>query len=598
MRYQQLVLLATPCLLWIASACVSPQNDRAPARVELPTGQDFTRFQERFLEQLWRLDPDWALEVGYYRYKDQLVIPDQAHRERFLDFCRSMSAELKSIPHSTLSPVQQVDYKLVENFLVSSIWEIETFQDFRWNPAQYNIGSSIASLFEAQSLSLEEQLQAATAKLERAGRYYAAAHASIDNPTREHTDLAILQHSGLIQEWETVYLPKVNQSKLTDAEKKRFLTSVTEASQAVRKHVAWLEGLKGRLKGKKARSFRLDPALYRQKFIYELGSSYSPEEIYQKALLARDRTLDAMEKLADELYPRYSKQHTPPKDRLLKIRAVVAALSQKHPEPARFRETIAAQIPQLEAFVRAKDLLYLDPTKPLIVRDTPLYARGVAGASVDSPGPFDKAGETYYNITPLTDYSTEEAASYLREYNDYTLQVLNIHEAIPGHYTQLVHANKSPSLIKSLFGNTTMIEGWAVYAERMMLEEGYGQQSPELWFMYYKWHLRVILNTILDYEVHNKNLDEKAALAMLQGVGFQEAAEAREKWKRATLSQVQLASYFTGYTEIYGWREQLKAAKGKTFNLRQFHDEFLSFGSAPVKYIRDMMQIKLQASAD
>src|SRR5690606_744156 len=121
------------------------------------------------------------------------------------------------------------------------------------------------------------------------------------------------------------------------------------------------------------------------------------------------------------------------------------------------------------------------------------------------------------------------------------------HEAIPGHYTQLVYSNKSPSLIKSLLGNGAMIEGWAVYAELMMLEEGYNN-SPEMWLMYNKWHLRVVCNTILDYSVHNLEMSKEEAMDLLMNQAFQEQAEADGKWKRATLSQVQLCSYFTGFT--------------------------------------------------
>jgi uncharacterized protein (DUF885 family) len=139
---------------------------------------------------------------------------------------------------------------------------------------------------------------------------------------------------------------------------------------------------------------------------------------------------------------------------------------------------VRRQIPRLEAFVREKNLLDRDASRPLIVRETPPYMRGVgAGASVSAPGPLNPTATTYYNVTPLDGYAPEEAESLLREYNDWTLQILNIHEAIPGHYTQLVHANKSGSLVKSLFANGSMIEGWAVYGEKMMLDGGEGRRE-------------------------------------------------------------------------------------------------------------------------
>lgn len=272
------------------------------------------------------------------------------------------------------------------------------------------------------------------------------------------------------------------------------------------------------------------------------------------------------------------------------IRTIIEKVSETHVHRDSFIQSIEKQIPELATFVNDKNLLYLDPTKPLVVRKTPPYMEGGgAGASISSPGPYDPGGNTYYNVSLLTDYTPEKAESYLREYNHYMLQILNIHEAIPGHYAQLVYANKSPSLIKSILGNGAMIEGWAVYSERMMLEEGYGKDAPEMWLMYYKWHLRSVCNTILDYSVHVNGWSEKVAVKFLTDDAFQQAAEAEGKWRRVKLTQVQLCSYFTGYTEIYDLREELKAKMGKEFDLRKFHEKFLSYGSAPVPYIRELM---------
>jgi uncharacterized protein (DUF885 family) len=143
-------------------------------------------------------------------------------------------------------------------------------------------------------------------------------------------------------------------------------------------------------------------------------------------------------------------------------------------------------------------------------------------------------------------------------------------------------------MVKSLFGNGAMVEGWAVYTERMMLEAGYNA-TDEMWLMYYKWHLRSVINTILDYSVHCLAMTEQQAKELMVNEGFQQQAEADGKWKRATLSQVQLCSYFTGYTEIYDLREAWKKKQGDKFNLKQFHEKFLSYGNAPVKHIREAM---------
>src|SRR4029079_9864118 len=165
-------------------------------------------------------------------------------------------------------------------------------------------------------------------------------------------------------------------------------------------------------------------------------------------------------------------------------------------------ETIKSQIPQLQDFVAQHGLLTLDRSKPLEVRVTPPYKQGIAGAGIDAPGPYDPGARTYYNVTPLDPLTPEQAESYLREYNEWMLPILSIHEAVPGHYVQLVYSNRAPSLIKSLFGNGAMVEGWAVYGERMMMEAGFGDSTAEQWLIYSKWNLRSVVNTILDYAVH------------------------------------------------------------------------------------------------
>jgi uncharacterized protein (DUF885 family) len=240
--------------------------------------------------------------------------------------------------------------------------------------------------------------------------------------------------------------------------------------------------------------------------------------------------------------------------------------------------------------VRQKDLLDQDPTRPLVVRETPPFMRGSgAGASVSAAGPLNPTANTYYNVTPLDAFTPEQAESYLREYNDWTLQILNIHEAIPGHYTQLMHANKSGSLVKSVFGNGSMIEGWAVFGEKVMMDAGYGGGTPEMWLAWMKWNLRAVLNTVLDYEIQTKDLSRDAALAMMMREAFQQQTEATEKWRRATFTQVQLTSYYNGYAEITALRDEMRARRGAAFSVKRFNNQFLSYGSAPVRSISELM---------
>ncbi|WP_431245136.1 DUF885 domain-containing protein [Flavobacterium sp. P21] len=407
---------------------------------------------------------------------------------------------------------------------------------------------------------------------------------NIKNPTIEHTDLAISQNIGGSTVFEGELNDALSKSKLSETEKKEIQEKAKIAVKAIKDYAEWLKNLPN----KTPRSFRLGADLYAKKFNVDIQSSYSADEIYKIAVDHKNDLHDKMFVLADKLWKKYNGNAPKPADKLDLIKQVIDKISLHHTTPEKFQSEIEKQIPELTAYVKAKDLLYIDPSKPLVVRKEPAYMAGVAGASISAPGPYDKNANTYYNVGSMSGWTAENAESYLREYNDYILQILNIHEAIPGHYTQLVYSNQSPSIIKSILGNGAMVEGWAVYAEKMMLESGY-KNSDEMWLMYYKWNLRTTCNTILDNSVHTKEMSKEEAMILLTREAFQQQAEAEGKWKRVTLSQVQLCSYFTGYTEIYNLREELKQKEGDKFNLKKFHEKFLSFGSAPVKYIKELM---------
>jgi uncharacterized protein (DUF885 family) len=415
--------------------------------------------------------------------------------------------------------------------------------------------------------------------------YYEAAKKNIKNPTKEHTQLAIDQNLGGL----SVFEKDLEDALKKDNTKKEIADGIRarakEAITAIKDFADWLKNLKNET----PRSFRLGKELYAKKFEYDIQSGYTADEIYKKALEHKEELHKQMFELSKQLWSKYLADKKMPENKLEAIKMMIDKLSLKHVAADSFQIAIEQQIPKLVEFIKQKDLIYIDPSKPLVVRKEPAYMAGVAGASISAPGPYDKNGNTYYNVGSLSGWDKEKAESYLREYNHYILQILNIHEAIPGHYTQLVYSNQSPSIIKAILGNGAMIEGWAVYTERMMLESGYGNNEPEMWLMYYKWNLRATCNTILDYGVHTKDLSKEDAMHLLIDEAFQQKAEAEGKWKRVSVTQVQLCSYFTGYTEIYDFREELKKKMGDKFNLKQFHEKFLSYGSAPVKYIKQLM---------
>lgn len=595
--------LTTPALLAVLSACspestpvtsspqASPETSATTAVAEV-SASEFAQYSESLMLRMLERNPEWSIFAGRYDDAHLVTVPDAARRADDLTFVETELARLADTDPASLPPAQRIDHNLLSNRLESMRWYLTDFRDWQWNPSSYNMAGPIGLLLNTPYAPEPERLRTVMARLEQVPGYYQAARANISNPNVQHTELAVTQSRGTLSLFGESLRDRVEASTLEDAEKSRFEQARQNAVLTVEGFIAELQGILASIDNDgEPRDFRIGAELYEDKFRYDIQSGFSAHELYERAVAEKNRLHDDMDLIAQQLWSNYFADRPMPEDRLERIGQLIDHLSNQHVAREDFISEIERQIPLLAAFVDEHDLLDQDPTRPLVVRETPEYMRGSgAGASISAPGPFNPSADTYYNVTPLDDYTDEQAASYLREYNQWVLQILNIHEAIPGHYTQLVHGNKSAGLIKSLLRNGAMIEGWAVYSERMLLEEGWGDQEPEMWLMYGKWNLRVVTNALMDYAVQVLGMTQDEAMDMMLREAFQEQTEAENKWRRITLSQVQLTSYFTGYAEIYDFRERTKAQQGADFDLKSFHNQFLSYGNAPVPAIIDLMQ--------
>ncbi|MCB0802261.1 MAG: DUF885 domain-containing protein [Flavobacteriales bacterium] len=576
-------------LFFLSAVILFACNQKTIETKELTADEKFDNYKNQFVLDLWKENPVWASYEGFHDYDNQLPIPNQTRKEAEVNFWKNVQLSLDTFNLDDLNENNQIDYHILKDKIQSNLFYITEFKSDTWNPSSYNLGGAFYQIINYKEKALNDRLLAIYEKMENISDYYQTAKSNLEKPTQVHTALAIQQLKGSMGVFEKTIMDSLIVSTLNDSMKSLIEQRVNNSLVSISDFVSFLTNEVQPNLEKDAKSFRIGSELYAKKFKHDLQAGFEAAEIYRFALKEKQILHEKMYAVSQKLWSKYYPNENEPKDSLTLIRKTIEAVSQNHVHRDSFIVSIRRQIPELERFVQDNNLITLDPNKPLVVRETPEYMRGFAGASISAPGPYDKNANTYYNVTPLDAYTEEEAESYLREYNHYTLQILNIHEAVPGHYTQLVYSNQSPSIIKSIFGNGAMVEGWAVYTELMMLENGYGKGEPELDLMYYKWNLRTVCNTLLDYGIHVNNLSEEAAMDLLMNQAFQEKSEATGKWRRARLSQVQLCSYFTGYYEIRALREEVKALLGDQFDLKKFHEDFLSYGSAPVKYIRELL---------
>lgn len=426
-------------------------------------------------------------------------------------------------------------------------------------------------------------------RLEHADIYYSAALKILNQPTKEHIELAIKQNEGALTIFGKSLTDSINFSHLNTVEKDTLQQHIELTVKAIENYVAGLKRILAE-KDFSFRSFRIGKKLFKEKFRYDIVTDYTAKEIFDKAIAAKNTYHKQMYVIASSLWIKYCNSILKPIDSLLLIKTVIDKISEHHVSPAGLFDTLNNQVSNLKQFIIKKNLFDFDTTAPIIVRKMPAFSSGVAMASATFPLPYQKVSVAYYNIEDLSAMPATEAESQLRENNDYILQILSIHEAVPGHCLQgIYNYKKTPDIVKAVFGNGAMVEGWGVYSERMMLENEWADNAREMWLMYYKWSLRVCANVIVDYGIHCLNYTREDILKLLKNETFQEDAQVEEKYHRATVSQVQLCSYFTGVTEIFGLREEYKRKMGSKFTLKNFHEKFLSYGSSPVKFIRQAM---------
>jgi len=550
----------------------------------------FSDFESVFLDAYWKQYPSASISAGYGKYYDKLDIPDSTSFAENISFSKQWMDSLNETNVDQLNTENQISFKIIKNRLESDSWYLSVFKQQEWDASIYNVAYDCDNIINQAYAPLNERLKILARHLEHVDQYYSEALKSLHKPTREHIALAIGQNTGGLSVFGKALTDSINASHLTSTEKTALQKNIDKTVRAIHGYV---EGLKtiNAAKNYEFRDFRIGKKLYTEKFGYDLATDFTPDQVYKKAIDDKKMVTKKMYQISTGVWDKYYKNQPRPKDTLQVIQQVLNKIQMQHVRPSEYYGYLTQQVHLLKKFIVEKKLFEFDTINPPVkIRLMPEYARGFSLASADFTPPYQKKGTTYFNIDDLTLYDPQKAESALREYNNYSSQILAIHEAIPGHCLQGIYNNKkSPDVIRSVFQNGSMIEGWAVYSEEMMVENGWGNHSPEMELILCKWKLRELANVIIDYDIQCMNTSKKDITHILMNECFQTEAQTAEKYNRATVSQVQLCSYYTGSMAIKSLREEYKKKMGSKYSLLDFHEKFLSYGSSPVKYIRECM---------
>jgi uncharacterized protein (DUF885 family) len=553
-----------------------------------PEDDRFQKLAKDYIEGLLEANPEYATSLGDHRFDDKLTDYSDDAVAKELKRAKDFRQQLEQFSDLTkLTGPNRVDVRLLKDNIDNEIFGIEELKEREWNPLLYNesLANSLYLLVARDFAPPEKRAASIRARLEKIPAVIAQAKANLKNPPQVYTETAIDQTQGaisLIKEGLNETLDKAPKAKADLAPLQ------DKAVAALNEYKTWL---KNDLLPRSTADFRIGADKFRKKLRFALSSDMSMEDLMKAARTDLEQTQKAIYETA---LPLYKKQFPNADEATLSDRKkVTAAVLDKLAEQRPTDETIVAYsktvLKEATDFVKAKNLVTV-PSTPVDIVVMPEFKRGQSIAYCDSPGALEKNGKTFFAVAPTPDdWKPERKTSFFREYNNFMVRDLTVHEAMPGHYLQLAHSNefKAPTLVRAIFQSGTFIEGWAVYAEQFMAEAGYG--GPEVKMQQLKMRLRVICNAIIDQSIHAGNMSEQEALDVMMKEGFQQEGEAVAKWKRARLSSSQLSTYFVGVTEHLALREQAKARDGAKFDLKKYNDTVLSFGSPPVKYVREMM---------
>ena len=567
-----------PFTLALALACAHAPE--APVNTGTPQ-QTFEALSKDYLEKSLALWPTDATQLGDHRHDGRWPDVSQegdAQRQRFEE---EMLGRLKAIPRESLAAESRVDADMLENHLRYSAFSRSELRRAELQPLYYTglIGEGLDPLVNRDFSTRAERAQSLASRLDGIPVVLSVAKIRLTRPSRIQTETAIHQTTGLLG--------------LTEKDLPEQFKDIPAVPAAAARAAASLHQfqafLKDDLLARSDGSFRIGRERFTAKLRFVLDDQVDPDAIARSARALLDGTQEDMVATAKEVWAEDRLGPLPPlttpEQRRAFVRSALDHLAKQAPSSQSILGDSRTWLEKATGFVRTKDLVRV-PDEPLKVVEMPEYRRGVGVAYCDSSGPLEPKPETFFAISPPpSDWPPTRVQSFFREYNASMLADLTVHEAMPGHYLQIMHSNTYPSKLRAVLGSGPFVEGWAVYTEWLMASKGFGGAKVKL--QQQKMILRTTANALLDHGIHTGDMDEKQAMALMTRDAFQEEGEAAGKWNRARLTSAQLTTYFYGYSEMMKLRESAQGAAG--FSERAYHDRLLSHGSPGMRYVRQMM---------
>jgi uncharacterized protein (DUF885 family) len=597
----------TECLI-TAVLCVS-----AAVLSAQQSNTQFAKLSEDFIHETLALSPSSASQAGYHKYTDPKTVKTIALDSLLDDMSPAGIAEQRRVyvqwrerfhkvtPVASLGAEDAADWHLIDDQIAMSLLELDKIQNYRHNPTVYVelIGGALFQPLTDDYASEDVRVGDVLSRVGAIPAFLSQARSELLDADPIFIKVAAEENDGNID----LINGAIAQAVAHHPElKTRFDQVSPPALKALNDFSKWLQD--NLAKRKTDRTWRLGKEWYAEKFRLVMETDITPDQVLAEAQEAFSKTRAEMLQLALPLHKQYFPDHDEhtnlgQQERENKIIGeVLSKIAEDHPQRGDLIETARQDLAGIRQFIIDKKIVSLKSRDNLKVIPTPEFERGIYSVGgFHSAPPLDPNAEAEFWVTPISAKTPEASAeSRLREYNNWVLKWLCIHEALPGHYVQAEHANDiqpvSRRLVRALYGNGAYVEGWAEYIAQVMMHEGFANSDPRYRLSYLKVWLRAIGNSILDIKMQTMGMTDDEAMHFMMDDAFQTRAEAEGKLQRAKLSSTQLPTYFVGTTEWWRLRNAYQAAKGNEFSLEEFHDKALDEGALPVPWLKDLLLSK------
>src|SRR5271170_4122859 len=597
-------------VLMIPQSSNSQQPSQPAGASHSAAAQKFAALSDRFMKDSLALSPTNASAAGYHTHLDakagKTVALDAELDDLSLEFIaqqRDFYADWrerfrKETPPSALDPEDAADWQLIDDQIGLNLLEFDRIQSYKHNPTVVVelIGNALFLPLTQNYAPHDVRVGHVLSRVSQIPRLLAQVQPYLSDSDPVWISTAVEENAGNIDLIEHMLAAEIPAGS---PQKAKYDAVAPAAVKALHNFSAWLQNWLA--KQPSNLTWRLGKELYDQKFALVMETSITPAEVLASAeqdmQSVRAEMLQIALPLHAQMYPDHNDHaNLAAHDRQnLIIQEVLQKISDQHPSRDQLQSTIEADLAGITKFIREKKIVSLSSRNNLKVIPTPPFERGsYAVAGFHSAPPLEPQAEAQYWVTPIDpEMPAAKAESKLREYNDFTLQWLSIHEALPGHYVQAEHANniqpERRRLLRSLYANGAYVEGWAEYIAQVMMDEGFLDNDPRFRMVMRKIRLRVISNAILDIKMQTMKMTDQEAMDLMTKESFQTQAEAEGKLERAKLTSTQLPTYYVGIREWFALRQKYQAAAGKNFNLLKFHDLVLDEGALPVPVIEKLV---------